>query len=94
MDPLLAGFLLFVIILFVLWCLLKFTYMGDEARDIASRDTTNIAQECAENFDLWDKYVNNAVDPDDPKNLTWSQHRDLSVEEKLEIIIEKFQPKR
>lgn len=51
-------------------------------------------KELAEDFDLWNKHVNNPIAWDKEKDMERKEHGRLSVEEKVEILTRRFGKER
>ena len=80
----LAYTILFLIIVFIAWLFRQFNVLGT-----ARERKAYTYQQLAEDFDLWNKYVNDD-DPDNEKNMTRSEHAKYSMEEKLQRLINRF----
>ncbi len=83
-----GGALYYIILLSVIafftWLFRQFDVFG------TARERKGFTyQQMAENFDLWNKYVNDD-DPENEKNMTRSQHMKYSVEEKLQMLTNRF----
>ena len=80
-----ATIIAFIIVGVVVWLFLKFTYFGEELREIESLSHDDLIQKLAEDFDFWNKVIN-SDDPEDPTNMSWSEHRDMPIKEKVDLI--------
>ena len=81
----LASALGVAIVIGVGYLFLRFTYFGENLREVESLSPEELYLKLAEDFDFWNKVIN-SDDPNDLSNMTWSEHRDTSIEEKIRII--------
>jgi hypothetical protein len=81
----LASFIVVAIGLVIGYLFLRFTYFGENLREVESLSPEELYLKLAEDFDFWNKVIN-SDDPNDLNNMTWSQHRDTSIEEKIRLI--------
>ncbi len=83
-SSVLAYIIIFAVIVFFAWLFRQFDVFGT-----AKERKGFTYQQMAEDFDLWNKYVNDD-DPNNEKNITRSEHAKYSIEEKLQMLTNRF----
>jgi hypothetical protein len=80
-----ASAIALVVVIILIFLFKQFSYLGEEQRNVRTLNPERHIEDLAGNFDLWNKIIN-SDDPNDLSNMSWSEHIDLSIEEKIGIL--------
>lgn len=78
-----SAFFLLAIIYFFGWL-----YYKNEARGVTKERKSYTYNQIADNYDLWNNYANYGLTGD--AEMTRSEHKKLTIDEKVQILTERF----